>query len=77
MAAPVPRHKDDGLSVERPEAEFVGSSPERAVDPAPFGVGEAVDLVEAAAADDADDRLHCVLPRAAAINHDGPVVLSR
>src|SRR5437773_1143828 len=55
MAAPVPRDKDDGLPVKRPEAEFVRGSPERALDPAPLGTGEAVDLVEAAAADDADN----------------------
>src|SRR5882762_4524672 len=55
MAPPVPRDKDDGLTVERPKAEFVRGRPERAVNPPPFGIGEAVDLIKAAAADNADD----------------------
>src|SRR5271155_3955577 len=64
MAAPMPRHKHDRLSDQRPEAELVGGRPERAVDPSPGEVGEAVDLVETAAADNADDSVgHSANPR--------------
>jgi len=64
MAAPVPRHKHDRLPIELPEAERVGGRPERAVDPAPFGTGKAVDLIKAAAADNADDAAGHLLIRA-------------
>ena len=56
MPAPVARDEYDGLPVERAEAELVRGRAERAVDPPPFDIGEPVDLVEPAAADDADDR---------------------
>src|SRR5579864_372663 len=55
MAPPMPRHKDDRLSVERSKAEFVRSRPERAFDPAPGDSLKPVDPIKAAAADDADD----------------------
>ena len=56
VPAAVARHEHHRVAVERAEAEFVRGRAERAVDPAPGDIGEAVDLVEAAAADDADDR---------------------
>ncbi len=54
MPAPVPRHEHDPLSAEDAEAEFVRGLPERALDPPPGDIGQPVDLVEAAAPDDAD-----------------------
>ena len=56
VAAAVARHEHDRVAVERAKAEFVRGRTERAVDPPPGDIGEAVDLVEPAAADDADDR---------------------
>ena len=55
VAAAVARQEHDRLAVERSEAEFVRGRAERAFDPAPFDIREAVDLIEPAAADDADD----------------------
>src|SRR5215467_15758477 len=57
MAAAVARNKHDRIAVQRPEAELVRSGAERALDAPPFDIGEAVDIVEAAAADNADDGL--------------------
>ena len=56
VPAAVPRHEHDRLAVERAEAEFVGGRAERALDPAPLDIRQAVDLIEPAAADNADDR---------------------
>ena len=53
--APVARHEHDRLAVEGAEAEFVGGRAKRALDPAPGDIGKPVDLIETAAADDADD----------------------
>src|ERR1700728_1444673 len=55
MAAPVARHEHDRLTGDRAETELVRCFSERGFDAAPFDMIEPVDLVEPAAADDADD----------------------
>src|ERR1700730_18827181 len=54
VTAPVARHEDDRLTIERPEAEFVGCPTKGAFYASPFDIREPVDLVEPAAPDDAD-----------------------
>src|SRR4051794_11427605 len=55
MPAAVPRQKDDRLSVECAETEFVRGPAVRAFNPAPSDIGETVDPVEPAAADNTDN----------------------
>src|SRR5436190_16149341 len=55
MAAPVPRQKHHRLTAESAEAEFVRGIAERALDPPPFDIGEPVDAIKPAAADNADN----------------------
>src|SRR5690349_2476042 len=55
MAAAVPRQKHDRLAIERAEAEFVRGIAERTLDAPPFDIGEPVNPIKPAAADDADN----------------------
>jgi len=57
VAAPVSRQEYDRLPAESAKAELVGGLAERARHPPPRDVGEPVDLIEPAAADNADDIL--------------------
>src|SRR3954468_15386870 len=66
MPAAVPRQKDDCLPVESAETEFVRSLAERALDPPPSDVRQAVDPIKSAAADNANDAVgHGSKPREA------------
>jgi hypothetical protein len=65
MAASVPRQEYNRLAVEFTKAEFVRGAAERALDMPPFDIGEAVDVVKPAAADNADDPP----PRSAQLRH--------
>ena len=55
MTAPVTGQKYDPVPIEGAGAEFVRGLAERARDPLPLDIGEPVDAIEAAAADNADD----------------------
>src|ERR1700726_3236059 len=55
MAPPVPRQEHHRLAAQRPKAELIRGLAERAFDPPPFDIGEAVDPIEPAAADNADN----------------------
>jgi hypothetical protein len=55
MAATMARQEYNRLAVEFAKAEFVRGAAERALDTPPFDIGEAVDAVKSAAADNADD----------------------
>ncbi len=61
VTAPVTRQEDQFLAVQFAEQKLVGGGAEGTFDPAPLLVFQAFDLVDAAAADDADDRLRCLL----------------
>jgi hypothetical protein len=56
VAAAVARQEHQLLAVEGPEQQLVGGFPEGGLDPPPFGILEAGDIVDAAAADHAEDR---------------------
>src|SRR6476646_5285621 len=63
MSAAVARQEYNRLAVELAKAEFVGGAAERALDTPPFDIGEAVDAVKPAPADNADDPArHGALP---------------
>src|SRR5437763_11006181 len=55
MATPMARQKHDRLAAERAEAELVRGPAKRAFDSPPFDIGEAVDAIKPAAANDADN----------------------
>ena len=57
VAAAVARQEDDLAVAEAADAVGVGRIAERRAHPVPADVGEALQLVEPAAADDADSRL--------------------
>src|SRR3954451_17015410 len=64
MPATVPRQKNNRMPIESGETEFVRSPAERALDPPPSDVRQAVDPVKPAAADNADDAVgHGSKPR--------------
>src|SRR3954451_5415877 len=55
MPAAMPRQKDDLLSIQLAKTKFVGRPAERAFDAAPDDIGQPVDPVKTAAADNPDD----------------------
>src|SRR3546814_18371657 len=74
VAAAVARQEHQPLAVQLAAQQRIGGRAEGRLDAAPLGVAEALDLVDAAAADNADDRRRSRLDRKSDVEGKGVAV---